>query len=277
MADSILELISYKFFINAVFAIFFASISCGIIGTYIVSRRIVFISGGITHASFGGIGMGYFLGINPLYGAAFFGIIAAVLIEFFSHKADIREDSAIGIMWSIGMAVGIIFISITPGYAPNLMTYLFGNILTVSQENIKIMAIVTIFIALFFKIMYRGILYTAFDEVYMRAKKAPVNFIKYTLMMLIALTIVINIRVSGVILMISMLTIPQAIASIFVNDFKKVIFLSVIAGFLTSFTGLIVSYLLNIPSGAVIILIMTTVFIISKSIKILVDKIKYEK
>ena len=133
--ENLIALFNFGFFRNAFFAAFIASVTCGIIGTYIVSRRIVFISGGITHASFGGIGMGYYFGFDPILGAIAFGILSALGIEFFTKKADLREDSAIAMLWSLGMALGVIFIFLTPGYAPNLMSYLFGNILTVSNAN----------------------------------------------------------------------------------------------------------------------------------------------
>ncbi|NLO67915.1 MAG: metal ABC transporter permease, partial [Bacteroidales bacterium] len=129
----ILEFFNYQFIVNALLASLLGSITAGIIGTYIVTRRMVFITGGITHASFGGLGLGYFIGINPMLGAGQFGILAGLGVEFLSKYRKIREDSVIAMTWSFGMAVGIIFIFITPGYAPNLMSYLFGNILTVSN------------------------------------------------------------------------------------------------------------------------------------------------
>ena len=130
------ELLAYDFFRNALLAALLAAISCGIIGTYIVSRRMVFISGGITHASFGGIGIGYYFGFNPILGAAGFAVLSALGIEYSSRRTEVREDSAIAILWALGMAIGIIFVFMTPGYAPNLMSYLFGNILTVSSIDI---------------------------------------------------------------------------------------------------------------------------------------------
>ncbi|HRX98217.1 MAG TPA: metal ABC transporter permease, partial [Bacteroidales bacterium] len=156
------DLLQYNFFINALLAALFTSISCGIIGTYIVSKRIVFISGGITHTSFGGVGLGYFAGINPLIGAAIFSLLSAFGIEYMSKKIAIREDSAIAIMWSFGMALGIIFIYLTPGYAPNLMSYLFGSILTVSTGEIVLTGILAIVILAFFIIFYKIILFIAF-------------------------------------------------------------------------------------------------------------------
>ena len=137
-------ILAYDFVLNAVEAAFLASISCGFIGAYIVARRMVFISGGITHASFGGIGLGYFLGINPILSAAVFSIFSAFGIRLVSKQTDIREDSAIGILWSFGMAIGIIFIYLTPGYAPNLMSYLFGSILTVTKTDLLMMAVLAL-------------------------------------------------------------------------------------------------------------------------------------
>ena len=154
-----LELFQYEFFTNALLAAILTSITCGIMGTYIVAKRIVFISGGITHTSFGGIGLGYFLSINPILGAAVFSILSALGIEYLSKKSEVREDSAIAIMWSFGMAVGIIFIFLTPGYAPNLISFLFGSILTVTQFDLIIIFVLALLISLFFLIFYKTILF----------------------------------------------------------------------------------------------------------------------
>ena len=173
--DTFIDLFSYDFFLHAFWASLFSAISCGLIGTYIVSRRIVFISGGITHASFGGIGIGYFLGLNPLLGAAVFSVLSALGIQFFTQKGKLREDSSIAIWWSLGMAIGIIFIYLSPGYAPNLMSYLFGSILTVSTSEIWLMAALSLVLVVFFLIMYRAILYIAFNEEFAKATGLPVK------------------------------------------------------------------------------------------------------
>ena len=256
-----MELFQYEFFRNAVFAAVLSSITCGIIGTYIVTRRLVFISGGITHSSFGGIGLAYFLGFNPLSGAAVFSLLSAFGIDYLSKKTDIREDSAIGIVWSVGMALGIIFIAITPGYAPNLMTYLFGSILTVDKYDLIAMGILSIITILFFIYFYRWILYIAFDEEYARTKHIPVTTVNMLLISLVSLTIVLNIRVVGVILVISFLTIPQVTANIFTNVFHKLILLSIVFALFGSIAGLMASYYFNIPSGPAIICVFSVVFI----------------
>ncbi len=265
--ETILELFNYRFFLNAVFAAILASISCGIIGSYIVFRRMVFVSGGITHASFGGIGIGYFFGFNPIVGAMIFGVMSALGIEFLSKKSDIREDSVIAILWSLGMAVGIIFVFLTPGYSVNLMSFLFGNILTVSTLNLQLLLILSITIIIIFITLFKTILFVAFDEQYARAIRMPVETINYLLITLVALTIVLNIRVAGIILILSLLTIPQTIASIFSKNFKTIIFLSIFIGIIGSFTGLIISYFIDIPSGASIIFLLVVLFIIAKVIK----------
>ena len=263
-----IELFSYDFFLHALWASFFSAITCGLIGTYIVSRRIVFISGGITHASFGGIGIGYFLGLNPLLGAAVFSVLSALGIQFFTQKGKLREDSSIAIWWSLGMAIGIIFIYLSPGYAPNLMSYLFGSILTVSVTEIILMAILSLVLAVFFLIMYRPILYVAFNEEFARVTGLPVNRVNYLLISLIAVTIVLNIRVVGIILILSLLTLPQATANLFTNDFKRMVFLSVLFAFTGSFIGLNLAFFADIPSGASIIFTLVILFGLMKCLRV---------
>lgn len=258
--SAILELFQYNFFIKAFLAAFFASISCGIIGTYIVSRRIVFVSGGITHASFGGIGLAFFLGFNPLLGAVLFAIFSALGIQFFTKVAEIREDSSIAIWWSLGMALGVIFIYLTPGYTPNLMSYLFGNILTVTVSELWWMFILNLVIISFFAFFFKKVLYIAFDEEFARAAGLPVAMFNYLTMILIALTVVLNIRVVGIILILSLLTIPQATANLYTKDFKRLIILSTAFAFLGTISGLFISYFLDIPSGAAIIFTLVTIF-----------------
>ena len=260
--NSIIEILHYTFFQNAIFVAILASISCGIIGTYIVSKRMVFIAGGITHASFGGIGIAYYLGFNPIIGAAIFALFTALGIENLTKKAEIRNDSVIAILWSMGMAVGIIFIYLTPGYAPNLMSYLFGSILTVTNSDLLFLGILCTIIVFFFATFYTLILFIAFDEQFAKTRKVPVKFINYFIICLISLTIVLNIKIAGIILVLSLLTIPQNAANLLTNKFYKIILLSVIIGFIGSLTGLILSFLLEIPSGATIIFSLIVIYLL---------------
>ncbi|HEY3390723.1 MAG TPA: metal ABC transporter permease [Prolixibacteraceae bacterium] len=263
--ENLIALFNFGFFRNAFLAAIVASITCGIIGTYIVSRRIVFISGGITHASFGGIGMGYYFGFDPILGAIAFGILSALGIEFFTKRADLREDSAIAMLWSLGMALGVIFIFLTPGYAPNLMSYLFGNILTVSKGDLIYLFSLAIFVIGFFLTFYRMIIFVSFDEEFALTNNAPVRLFNALLISLVALTIVLNIRVVGIILVMSLLTIPQAIANLFTRRFDIMMVYSILFGFLGSIAGLAFSYIYDIPSGAAIIFTLVVLYGIIKT------------
>lgn len=265
--SNFIELFAYEFFQKAFLAAIFASISCGIVGTYIVSRRIVFISGGITHASFGGIGLAFLLGFNPLAGAVIFAVGAALGIQFFTKVANVREDSSIAIFWSLGMALGIIFVFMTPGYTPNLMSYLFGNILTVTISELIWMFVLNVVIIFFFSVFFRKILYIAFDEEFARAAGLPVALFNYLTITLIALTVVLNIRVVGIILILSLLTIPQATANLFTKNFRNLLILSSIIAFLGTIAGLFVSYFMDIPSGATIIFTLVLIFAITRLFK----------
>lgn len=261
----IAEIFQYKFLAHAALACLLCGIACGIIGTYVVCRRLVFLSGGITHASFGGIGMAYYFGANPLLGALIFSILSAWGIETFTSRKQIREDSAIGLIWSLGMAIGIIFIYLTPGYAPNLMSFLFGNILSVTSTDIVWMAIVDAVILLIFATMYRPILYVAFDREYARSQNFPTRIISYLMATLVAITIVISIRVVGIVLLISLLTIPAVIGNLISKSFSRILVYGSVIAALSAFAGLYISYKTNIPSGASTIFVLTLTLIAVKT------------
>ena len=261
----IAEIFQYKFLAHAALACLLCGIACGIIGTYVVCRRLVFLSGGITHASFGGIGMAYYFGANPLLGALIFSILSAWGIETFTSRKQIREDSAIGLIWSLGMAIGIIFIYLTPGYAPNLMSFLFGNILSVTSTDIVWMAIVDAVILLIFTTMYRPILYVAFDREYARSQNFPTRIISYLMATLVAITIVISIRVVGIVLLISLLTVPAVIGNLISKSFSRILVYGSVIAALSAFAGLYISYKTNIPSGASTIFVLTLTLIAVKT------------
>jgi zinc transport system permease protein len=267
------SIFQYGFIIKGLLGAIFASITAGLAGTYIVSRRMVFLSGGITHASFGGIGIGYFIGINPVIGAAVFGILSALGVEYLSVKQKIREDSAIGILWAFGMAIGIIFIYLTPGYSPNLMSYLFGSILTVTNADIIALGIMSLLLILYFGVFYRTILYISFDEVFARTYSSYVDIFKYVTTSLIALTIVLNIRMAGVVLVLSLLTIPPNIAMIFTKIYFKIVIWSIVAGFAGTAAGYAISYSAGIPVGATIIFTLVVIWVVAKGINQLLRKI----
>ena len=215
------ELLEYTFFQNALLCTILIGVSCGLIGTYIVAKRMVFISGGITHASFGGLGLAYFLGLSPLLGAAVFALAAAFCILYLSDNKRFKEDSLIGIFWSAGMAIGVLFIYLTPGYAPNLLSYLFGNILTVTGEQVILSLLLCLVIIVFFAKFYRPLFYIAFDKEYSRTHFVALNGLEIGITALIALCIVLCMKLAGIILVISYLTMPQAIAGMFHKNFTK--------------------------------------------------------
>ena len=270
------SIFQYDFIVKGLLGVIFASITAGFAGTYIVTRRMVFLSGGITHASFGGIGIGYFIGINPVVGAAIFGILSALGIEWLSVKHQIREDSAIGILWAFGMAVGIIFISLTPGYTPNLISFLFGSILTVTTADLVALGVLSVVLIMFFTVFYRTILYISFDEAYARTYSSYVNVFKYVTTALMAVTIVLNIRMAGVVLVLSLLTIPPNIAMLFTKTYSSIILWSVITGFAGTATGYVISYFAGIPVGATIIFTLVIIWIVMKSIQQVSNNVKFK-
>ena len=258
------ELFNYTFFQHALLGSLFASIACGIIGTYIVTRRLVFISGGITHASFGGIGIGLYTGISPLFAAAIFSVLSAFGVEWLSKRKDMREDSAIAVFWTFGMAIGIIFSFLSPGFAPDLSAFLFGNILTITLTDIGMLIGLSVLLIGFFTCFLNPIIYIAFDREYARSQRIPVVLFEYILMMFIALTIVACLRMIGIVLVISLLTLPQMTANLFTNSFKKIIWLSIGIGYLGCLGGLFLSYQLQVPSGAAIIFFSILVYALCK-------------
>ena len=259
-----MELLQYTFFQHALIGSLLASIVCGIIGTYIVTRRLVFISGGLTHASFGGIGMGLYTGISPILSAAIFSVLSAFGVEWLSKRKDMREDSAIAVFWTLGMALGIIFTFLSPGFAPDLSAYLFGNILTITFGDIALLGGLAILLILFFSCFLHPIIYVAFDREFARSQGIPVQAFEYVLMMFIALTIVACLRMVGIVLVISLLTIPQMTANLFSHRFHRIIWLSIGIGYLSCLGGLLISYYLNVPSGAAIIFFSIIIYAICK-------------
>lgn len=264
---NIVELFDYAFFRNAIIGSLFASIACGIIGTYVVSRRLVFISGGITHASFGGLGIGFYFSLPPILSAMIFSIFSAFGIQWLSRKQGVREDSAIAVFWSLGMAIGIVLTFLTPGYAPNLSEYLFGNILTITKSDIISLIILSIILVLFFVLFYHDIISVSFDSEFARTRRVPTQFLEYTMMLFIAVTIVLSIRLVGIVLLMSLITVPQMTANLFTVNYSKIISLSIIFSFIGCVLGLFLSYYLNVPSGAFIIFVLILMYFIAKGIK----------
>lgn len=262
-----MEILQYAFFQNALAGSLLASIVCGFIGTYIVTRRLVFISGGITHASFGGIGLGVFSGINPVISAMAFAVLSACGVQWLSQRGDVREDSAIAVFWTFGMSVGIICCFLTPGFMPDLPSFLFGSILTIGKADLWLLAGLSIVVIAIFTLFYRSILSVSFDNCFARSQHLPVTLIEYMMMALIAMTIVSTLRMVGIVLAISLLTIPQMTANLFTYSFKRMIGLSIVIGWADCLSGLAISYALNVPSGASIIFVSIILYALFKIAK----------
>jgi len=267
-----LEVLQYDFTRNALAAGVLAAVACGIVGVYVVVKKIVFISGGIAHASFGGVGLGFLLGINPVVGALFFTLASALGIGTLSRRTSLPEDTVIGVFWAVGMALGVIFIGLSPGYAVDLFSYLFGNILFVPTSDLVLMLILDAVIALVVFLLYKEFMAISFDEEFGIVVGVPVEGLYLTLLCLIALTVVVLIRVVGVILVIAMLTIPAAMAKQFTYNLKKMMFFSALLGIIFVLCGLWLSYELDLASGATIVIVSGVFFLVSFGFRRLVSR-----
>jgi len=250
-----LEALQYQFVQNAIAAGLLAAVACGIVGVYVVVKKITFISGGIAHASFGGIGLGYLVGISPVLGALIFALASALGMGFVTRKTRLPEDTFIGILWAMGMALGIIFIGLAPGYAPDLFSYLFGNILTVPSSDLMLMIALDIAIIGVVVVFYKEFLSLSFDEEYSTVVGIPVEALYMLLLCMIALTVVILLRVVGMILVIALLTIPAALAKRFTHNLLIMMLLAIAFGIIFTLVGLWLSYELSLASGATIVLV----------------------
>jgi zinc transport system permease protein len=252
---------------NALMAGALVSIACGIIGTFVVVKRIVFISGGIAHAAYGGIGLGYYFKTNPVLGAIAFSLAAAFGMGAVQRKTRQRADTIIGVMWAIGMALGIILVDLTEGYKADLMSYLFGSILAVPGSDLWIMLALDMVIVALVVSFYKELLAVSFDETFAMVENVPVDTIYMILLCMIALTVVMLMRVVGLIMIIALLTIPAAISGHFVKDMRKMMLLASILGVIFTTTGLWLSYFLNLTSGATIILVAGCTYLLSLAAK----------
>ena len=269
------DIFEYRYLTNAVIACILSGVMCGIIGTYIVARRMVFLCGGITHASFGGIGIALYMGLNPLYGALTFAGLSAVSIEWLSMKGRIREDSAIGVIWGVGMAIGALFMNLRPGYTTGeTSNFLFGNIITVTDTDIKALIAVIALVIMGAFLWHRQVMYTAFDRDFARSLGVHTQFITYAMSIVTAVALVLSIRIMGIILLISLFTMPVVIANIFTKSYRHIAFLAVIFAVTASLAGVATSYYMELPSGPTIIFILALAFLILKILSLCLKGIR---
>lgn len=260
-------LMEYTFLQHAVISAFLISIVSGVVGTLIMEKKMVMMSGGIAHTAFGGIGLGYFLGISPMLGALVFAVGSSFGIAAIQRKQGMNTDVLIGIFWAIGMAAGIMFIAFTPGYPPDMSTYLFGDILTVGRSDLWMMLILDGIVVFFIFSLFNVFKAHLFDAEFSGVQGVKTIRLEYLLFFLVALTIVVLIRVVGFILVIALLSAPTAIAKYFTNNLKKMMLLASTFSLLFSLAGLWISYELNVPSGASIILLSGLTYLLLTALK----------
>ena len=267
MIEALQSLLAYDFMRNALYASLLVGIVCGLVGTLVVLNRIVFLGGGIAHAAYGGIGLAYYFGQDPLLGAILFSILSALGMGVVHLRTKTRSDTLIGVMWSIGMAVGIIFVSLTPGFKADLMSYLFGSLLAVSAGDLRVMALVALLVGAFVAIFFRSLQAISYDEVFSTVRNVPVSALYLLMLVMIGLTVLAAMRVVGLIMVIAMLTIPPAVAGLFLKDMKGMMLLSIGLSWLFSALGLLVSFTLNLQAGSVIILVAALSYLAAAGIK----------
>lgn len=257
---TVIDMWQFEFTRHAFYAAVLVGIACGIVGTYVVTKKIVFISGGISHTAFGGIGLGFLLGINPIIMALPFSILSALSIGILRKRTRVSEDSAIGILWTLGMSLGILFIFLSPGYAPDLFGYLFGSILTVTLTDLIIMIILDCIIITVTILLFKELQALSFDEEFSIVVGMPTNMLYAIMLCLIALSTVVLIRLVGIILIIALLTFPATIVKQFTSTMRSIMIFTTVLAVVLSVVGLFLSYLLDLPSGATIVLVCGVCF-----------------
>jgi zinc transport system permease protein len=268
-----IDALQFEFMRNALMAGLLASVVCGVMGTLVVVNRIVFLSGGIAHAAYGGIGLSLFFGWPYLAGTMGFSLAAAMVMAAISLGARHRADTIIGVIWAVGMAIGIIFTDLAPGYNVDLMSYLFGSILSVSRQDLMMMMVIGVLITILVAFFYNDLLALSYDEEFARIRGVPVNGLYFALIAMLALTIVMVIQIVGLILVIALLTIPPFIVEKHAKTLVQMMVGSSILGMIFSVCGLWLSFTFNLTSGAAIILVSGGVFFLS----LMIDRIKNRK
>lgn len=260
--NNFLTVLQFDFMRNAIIAGLLVSVAAGVVGVYVVLNRVAILSGGIAHAAYGGVGMAYFFGFDPLLGGMLFSLVAALGMNIVQRKTRQRADTLIAVIWAVGMAIGIIFVDRTPGYKADLMSYLFGSLLAVSPFEIVIIAVLDVVVLLTVFALYPDLLAISYDETFATVRGIPVNTISLILTALIAFTVVMMMRVVGLILVIALLTLPAAIAGLFARDMRRMMVMAVALGMVFTVSGLWLSYQYNLTSGAAIILIAATTYLL---------------
>ncbi len=266
-------ILNYQFMQNALIASLLAGVLAGIVSIITVERKLTMMSGGIAHTAYGGVGLGYLLGIEPLIGAAVFSVGASFGIGYLRKRGGASVDIIISMFWALGMAAGVAFIALMPGYPPDLNSYLFGNILTTTRADIILMAILTALVILLVTVFFGDVRAYLFDEGFSAINGLFVRVIEYTLLVIISLTVVVLLRVVGIILVIALLSIPAACAALLSQSLRNRMIISSLFASLFCVTGLFISFNADIPSGATIIFVAAAVYILLLSYTAVKEKI----
>lgn len=268
---------TFDFMGYAVISAILASVIASIIGVIVVEKKLVMLTGGVAHTAFGGVGLGFLLGFEPILGGGIFAVIASIVIGFLKNKNDKLSDVFIAVFWSVGMALGTIFISLSSGYAPDMSSYLFGNILTVSLTDVITLGVLTIVIVVAFIIFSKYIGAYLFDDEFLKVRKVNVGLIEIITNVVIALSVVVLIKITGIILILALIAVPVATSMLVSKKFINRVVISALFGIAYSFVGIILSYELNLPTGASIIVISSIIYFIIRLGKFLTNKFKRNK
>lgn len=267
MNGFITALAEHAFLRQAVLAGLLASVACGIVGTYVVTRRITVIAGSLAHTVLGGMGAAYYLRavqgwqwLHPLHGAVAAALLGAGLIGLVRARSREREDTVISALWAVGMAVGVFFLFKTPGYKADLITYLFGNIIMVDPVALRLLIGLDLVILLLVLVFYNPLLAVSFDEEFARLRGVRVGWLYTLLLMLIALTIVTLVYVVGIVMVIALVTLPASVAGLFVRRLWPTMVLAAALSSVLTVVGLGISYGADLPAGATIVLLTGLVY-----------------
>lgn len=261
-----MDLLQYEFFRNALIGVVLISLACAVIGMYVVTRRMTFIAGGITHSCFGGLGLGYFLGWNPLATAAAFAIAGGLSVDAISRR-KVRRDSAIAVVWAVGMALGILFVFLTPGYVPELNAFLFGNVLSITRADLWIFLAFAIAAIAVYAAFGSVIMAVSFDEDFARTRHLPVKLVNTLMMVMVSVCIVLTIKMIGIMLLMSLISLPQLVAERMTRRYSRMMIVSGVVSILGCVGGLWLSVLIDVPASAVIVLLLAAFFFLTHNFR----------
>lgn len=259
----LLEMLSYGFMQRALLAAVITGALCSVVAFFVVLKRLSFVGVGVSHSALGGVALGVITGIDPLVTGGVFATLVSWAIGWVSRKGELSEDTAIGTFFSASMALGVILLGLARSYTADLMSFLFGNILAITEADLASLGIVTIAVFLFIGIFFKELLTMSFDEELARADGLPVGLLYFGLLTAIALTVIVTVKAVGIVLSSALLVMPAATAFELVKDFRKMLVISVATGVCASVAGLVISFYLDVASGATIVLCLSLIFLVA--------------